>query len=333
MEPRFFYVIIDTTHSATARNMARGILNTYIIKAYDENHAKQMVLRTMAPNIAMVVDSSVFVYDLDDIMYNIDLVFGNKNVLPMFSFIPMNGTRPQKVLNIKKRPVEANESTVVVPDEEKIITQEKQPKVEVETKPKPHPQSKTVVPPKPPRNPREVRSNSFRQNDYEPMGQVDDKVDSEKASILAALGVHKSVDGSDEGHNPRINASTGRNLDQSIVRPTQGPKNSLTKEQLELLNSIGADTGGSEVTDEPVNEDAAWVPDDDLNQIDGEVLTDDRLIEIQNEFKEVAEDTGVEIGESVPMPDIDVSRISMGLSESNIDTHISSKKVDYEGEF
>jgi hypothetical protein len=350
MEPRFFFVVIDTTDSTTVRSLPRGIMNTYIIKALDENHARQIILRTMNPQVANQIQHSLYVYDLDMLMYNIDIAWQTKRALPLYSFMPMNGGRPARNISLPRRPIDMtpNEVTDVSSMVEAPTAQEQQP--QQPAKPlNESAQAQAPVQQTPPAQPRPVqrqpinpndaravRTAAFQQNDYTPQGQVDDTLTSEQAQIVSALGAHPTRHGADEGANPRVNAATGQNLNQTRAIGPEGPTNQLSAEQLELIQKVGAVTEDTQVVGgnseasiyEEAAGDAAWVPEDDLSQIEGDVLTAEQIAQMQEEFKQTVAETGIEVEDSKPQaanPDV-----SLRMGESNIDAGIKLKSQEGE---
>ena len=339
MQTQFFFVVIDTVESVIVRSLPKGIMNTYIVKAVDENHASQIILRTMPPQIANQLIHSLYVYNLDDIMYNIDLAAESGRSLPMYSFMPLNGARPPRSLNLQKRPTdkksEVEETNTMVDnniENANVPNEESKQEVLTETQAIP-PQPKPVVNnPINPNNKRDVRSASFRQNDYEPQGKIDDTLNEEQAQIIASLGVHPQRNGADEGVNNRINGATGKNLNYTRTQGDMGPTNNLSPEQLELLKSVGADTmPGTTVTEEPglyddVDESPAWEPDEAINQIDGEIISEEKIAEIQEEYKQMEEETGFKVPDS--KPNASNTNVSMQMGESNIDGSLKVRKSE-----
>lgn len=331
MEPQFFLVVIDTVESTTVRNLPKGIVNTYVVQAMDENHARQMVLRTMAPQIANQLIHSLYVYDLDAIMYNVEIAGQTGRSLPMFSFMPLNGARPPRALNLPTRPRD------MTPEGVTDVTSTVSSPAEL-PQPDPVPMNESVapqVPPQPhtvgrapvnPHNKRDVRSAAFQQHDYQPQGQVNETLSEEQAQIVASLGVYPQRNGANEGVNNRINGAVGQNLNQSRVAGPGGPTNNLSPEQLALIQQVGADT----MPDTTVTEEAglyeedyagadapAWEPDESVSQIDGEVISDEKIAQIQEEFQKVQEQTGIEVADS--RPNAASADVSMQMGESNID--------------
>lgn len=321
MHTKYYYIIIDTVEATTVRSLPKAIINTYIVKALDENSAKNLILRTFPPAIASQLQNSIYVYDLDTILYNLDLAENSKNVLPLFSFMPLNGARPIRSLSLNKRP---QQTTQV--ETSKQVVNEGANNVVVQPKSQTTAQPVIVTQQIDPKNSRQVRSAMFQQPDHDSQGQTSDKLSPEQAKIIASLGAFPEQKGADEGVNKRINSSVGRNLNQTIQPNVQGPRNGLSQEQYELLRKVGASPS------EPVYVDAehqseevpAWAKDSSLEELpsDTPIGTND-LVRLQEEFRTVAEQTGFIPLDSKPGSEKDAN-VSFEL-KSNIDLQLREK--------
>lgn len=326
MSTKFFYVIIDTTEATQVRTLPKSIINTYIVKALDETSAKNTVLRTFAPVIANQIQNSIYVYDLDSIMYNLDLAENSRNVLPLFSFMPLNGARPVRNLALQKRPAQTvqkeiiRESTVPQSRTEEASNVNVQPKSQTPTPP-------TIITQQiDPKNSRQVRSAMFQQPDHDTQGQTSDKLSPEQARIVASLGAFPGQNGADEGVNKRINSSTGQNLNQTVQRPSQGPRNGLSQEQFDLLRKVGATPAEPVYVDqgESSEEVPAWAHDSSLEEVPADTpIGSNDLVRLQEEFRTVAEKTGFIPQDSKPGSEKDAN-VSFEL-KSNIELQLKEK--------
>jgi hypothetical protein len=267
----------------------------------------------MPQNVAAQLVGSLYVYDLDMLAYNIELAEKNANAIPMFSFMPLNGGRPARILNLPTRPIEKEEKSQ---KKDKVKEEEKETKVQeankvqvVDIKKEEKKPRKKVVKPEPvdPSDPRQVRSSMFRQGDYVPQKDQDEGITPDKEAILRSLGITTLQDGSDEGVNQRINNSVGRNLNQTVQRKQQNNSNELTAEQFELLRKIGAAPQEEVVIKENIavdeNGNEVRIDDPSLAELppqDNGILTEEQLQRLKDEFAQEQEALGVQIGDSSP---------------------------------
>lgn len=301
MNKQTFLAVIDTTEERRPINVPKGIINTYLVKAVDENHARQIILRTMIPQIANQLVNHVYVYPIQPILDSIDYADETGKTLPMFSFMPLNGTRPPKVLLLPdmRKQDQSAEKTEADPQEP---TKEPQPATVV---PK-----RTVIPPVvQPKNVRQVRSVDFQRPDYQNPPTTSNTLTPEQAQIIHSMGALPLANGSDEGANPRINSSIGRNANLSRPQVSRGPSDSLTPEQAALLRSVGVNETQPILVEEKVayprdGGSPLVEPDPELAAIPKDAGGVD-LDALQAEYRDMVELTGMEVPDSKPITQIE----------------------------
>lgn len=298
MNKQTFLAVIDTTEERRPITVPKGIINTYIVKAVDENHARQIILRTMIPQIANQLVNHVYVYPIQPILDSIDYADESGKTLPMYSFMPLNGTRPPKVLllpDMRKQDQSISESNQKEP-----IKETQQTVIH----------KSTVIPPVvQPRNVRQVRSVDFQRPEYENPPTTSNTLTPEQAQIIHSMGALPLANGADEGANPRINSSIGRNANLSRPQVTKGPTDSLTPEQAALLRSVGVNETQPILVEEKVvysTEGQLVEPDPELSQIPRDSGVD--LNALQAEYREMVEKTGIEVPDSKPITQIEPTK-------------------------
>lgn len=291
MDKQIFMVVIDTTEERGQITLPKGIINTYLIKAVDENHAKQIILRTMIPQVARQLVNSLYVYPVQPLIDRINLADESSKTLPMFSFMPLNGARPPKVLMFQDDPAPKNQ-------EEQPPVENKNPIAKNQTVVT----KRTVVPPTiQPKNIRQVRSAGFQQPDYIEPPTTSNSLTPEQADIIKSLGVNPLQPGENEGANPRINSSVGKNLNLTRQVPTPSPINDLTPEQAAILKSVGAlDTVAATITENVAyNSDEVLIePDASLMEVPTESSFD--ITALQQEYQQIVSETGFAAPDSTP---------------------------------
>lgn len=95
MEIKAFIVVIDPTDFPAREAVKSGIFGVQIVAALDKIHARKIVLSLMSPKFAEQLRQCLYVYDVEEISYICKERYKN-NKLPLWSFLPLNGARPDK---------------------------------------------------------------------------------------------------------------------------------------------------------------------------------------------------------------------------------------------
>jgi hypothetical protein len=231
-----FLIVIDTTDAFTRANLPVGILNVVMIAANTPAEAKSEYLKPFAPMIQRKLQEALYAYDVEE-MGGILTKMQAAGQWPCWAFMPINGGRPPKQSDAAPIQLTTNGSSTLSPNVGAPIPQSV-----------PQPLNAANVS----NNPRSFRSGEF-QNEEKSLPPVAAIKDVEKLAMLRELGVGPIGSVSDEGHSPRINASTGRN--HSLHQPTnpQLAPSSVNNSQAELLRSMGVNAPAGTT----LNEDAA----------------------------------------------------------------------------
>ncbi len=282
MDKKLYMVVLDTTESTTRRTVGMGILNTYIVYAMDEMHARQIVLHIFTRPVAEQVRSSLYVYDLSAMQPVLAEIDG-KGGLPYFSFMPSNGMRPPKQSDVPNVSTSSGNKTL----EQSIVSQQRE--VPINKQP-------TVIPNSDPlqkipvgRMTNGSRSREFHEgDDQRPL--VSDDLSPEKSAIINRLGIVKNNEGSDEGVNNRINSSTGFNNNLTQQRSLPPTQNSMVPDKAQILAKMGIGTP-QEVPNQEFDADVMEVKttfiDPSLSEItDNKVLSEEDIKRMQSELDE-----------------------------------------------
>ena len=182
MNKKNYLVQVDTTESTTRNGIPPGILNTFIVRANDPIDAKQTILRIYNRGIAEQIQSSLYVYEIEDIIKNLANI-DEKNGIPLFSFMPLQGGRPPRqadvaISSLGNDTIPANQPQVQPPRLDNITSQQ---------------------------NPRSREFSDIDQG----RPPTTDKLTPEQEDLVRRLGARPLPSGSDERINPRIAAATG----------------------------------------------------------------------------------------------------------------------------
>lgn len=220
MEKKDFIVVLDTTElpRLMGNQLPRHVLNALIIKATDAASARQLYLGMLGQKLASIVNDSVYVYDISEISSKLTSVDAAGKDLPVWSFLPLNGSRPQK---------QASTNQAVVPQQSA-------------------PQPRNAVP----AMGGSPRSQEFRQNE-DTRPTTSKPLTKEQQALAASAGAFTSVGNSNEGVNPKINSAVGKNL--NLTNPGVSPTTSeaLTSDKASLLRKVGVQLNESNIIEDP----------------------------------------------------------------------------------
>lgn len=261
-----FLIVVDTTYSRVRTSFPPAIIDVQIVSATDEQHARQLFLRSIPRNLVGQLQDNLYVFNLNALLNDMD-TFEKSGGVPVFKFVLPGNRRPPKSNNV------ANQVTTTLGNE--TITQEND--------------SSTVdhrVPEEPPKAEppagreviaqanKSVRSAEFQEREYVSR-TTPNTLSEEQESIVKRLGADRSTQGAGEEVNSQVNATTG--IDQSL-RPREDQQltsNEINEDQAAILSKIGALGSGPEiitneselideipVVEKPLDESLTEVPDE-----------------------------------------------------------------------
>lgn len=271
-----FLVVIDTTDARVPQSgIAVGILNVHVVSATDAFEAKQTLLKVFNQRVQNVIKDYLYAYDLEEMGTNLNKLHDNK-LLPVFSFVPLQGGRPPRQLY--------SPAVTVKLDSQTLPSNQPQPAQMVQQQ---VPQPRPVAQSRPQGlAPTDIRGRGFQNIDASPP-EVKNTVTADQAQILSALGVTPQRFGGDEGSQPRINASVGGNNNlRNTIAPSRASE-SLSADQVGLLRGIVQTDNKESIIQEAVDESASTAMiDPSLTQVDGGVLSEAEIAQLKSEIKE-----------------------------------------------
>lgn len=252
MDKKLFLIVIDTTEAKVLRNMGRGILNVHIILASDEVEARQSFFKLFRKDVSDQLQYNIYVYELDDVKQNL-VKLDVDNILPVFSFIPLNGGRPAKqnvpVTNTPNQQQNMvspqNHTTTKLQEAQNIINREKS-------------QNSTVI-------------------------------SKEKMDLLKSVGAIPLPKDADDRYNPRLNTATGvsQNISQNAIQQNEIPAK-IDSNKMDLLKSVGVNLNeynmNIDVVDE--NEKPILTPEEESRILnEAKVLSDEEIKQLEEQVK------------------------------------------------
>jgi hypothetical protein len=253
-----YLIVVDTTDAKTRVNINRGLLNTFVVRALDPIHAKKIAMGIFPKGVADQLADGLYVYELDQIAANIQSL-DEQQKLPLFSFMPLNGSRPPKQNDVQITTL--GNSTLA-------------------------PNAGTHNAPNP-RNPAAAGMRGGRSQEFHDVERsrpnTTDRLTKEQAALVSSLGALPSRSDSDEGVNLRVNASTGVNHNLT----GRNAQVNLNQEQADLLARLNVDIPQPIADQELMREIAeTGIPtlvDDSLTTINEKPLDDATLKRLANE--------------------------------------------------
>lgn len=269
MGTRKYLLVVDTTYSPVQTQFPSAIIDVQILSATDEQHARQLFLRSIPERLAQQLQHNLYIFDLEVITHDMDVV-EQKGGSPAFKFVLPNNRRPPKSMGLENRVSQSlgNET----------ITQENDSQTVDNRNPQPPPQ-----PIQPAQNEvisqanKSIRSSEFQEKEYEAR-TTNDNFSSEQQEIINKMGAGQKMEGSDEAVNGQVNTATGMNnsLRQQPVEP-QVP-NTVNPDQAKLLDALGVN-GGPEVVDDPELKQELM----ESGHVEPQAVEDPSLAEVPNE--------------------------------------------------
>jgi hypothetical protein len=253
MSKKNYLVQVDTTESTTRNGLPPGILNSFIVRALDPFHAKQIVLRIYNRRVAEQIQTSLYVYELEDIMKNLATI-DEQNGVPLFSFMPLQGGRPPRQADVTTSSLGNN---TIAPNQPEPPIQQQPPVV---------------------RGSQSPRSQEFNNVDNG-RPTTTNRLTPEQDDLVRRLGARPTPTGSDERVNTRVNAATGLTRNQSVV----------DAEQSEILARLGVNPNASEVVDPELEREIQQakglsIEDTSLQEINEAPLDEASLKALENEL-------------------------------------------------
>jgi hypothetical protein len=268
-----FLIVIDTTEATMRQSVGLGILNVHVILAEDPLSAKQTFLRTFTPFVRNQISNSIYVYDLEHMSDSLKAVPADR--LPLFSFMPMSGGRPPKQSDVAMASNLGN--TTVAPNVNNTSPQQQQ----VPSQHAPVENTVTRLPAS--HNPRQ---REFQNADANARPTTSNTLSAENADLVRRLGVTPTPNGTNEGTNLRVNASTGRNVSLNNIPAESLVSNNISQEQATLLRQFAQPNRGDIIEEQPAAEEShAALIDESLAQIDNKVLSEAELQKLNDEVK------------------------------------------------
>jgi len=266
MEKINYLIVVDTTDAQTRVNLQRGILNAYIILALDPIHAKKLLLSQFPRGMADQLADALYVYDLADIGKNLEAI-DQRNIIPMFSFMPQTGGRPQKQSDVKL--TQSGNQTLspnpIMPAQNNQPIQRTVPSSSVTGG---------------------GRSQEFQRVDSgrPPTSNV---LTNEQAELIGKFGGNVENQDVDEGVNLRVNTSTGMNHNLNRQQNIDDGNTTININQAEILNRLNVKF--SETVDDPElmkelsDRGVSSLVDDNLTRIDDVPLDEATIKRLQSE--------------------------------------------------
>ncbi|MFW6130262.1 MAG: hypothetical protein ACOC56_03685 [Atribacterota bacterium] len=283
METRKYLLVVDTTYSPIQTQFPKAIIDVQIISATDEQHARQLFLRSIPERLAQQLQPNLYIFDLEVLFHDMDVAEQN-GATPRFRFVLPNNNRPPKSMGIENRVSQSlgNETITQENDSQSVDNRNPQPP------PKPEPPQRNEVISQANKS---VRSAEFQENEYTPR-TTSDKFSSEQMEVIQRMGAGQKLEGSDEAVNGQVNTATGMNNSlrqqpvESVVPDT------INADQAKILNALGANQG-TEIVDDPElrqelvesgHVEPKAVEDPTLAEVPNErPLTDEEIAQLQNE--------------------------------------------------
>ena len=259
MAEKTFLVIIDTTENRLRQTVGRGILNVHVVTAVDAFEAKRTLLKNFNHNVQEQIKDFLYAYELETMASELRKLEANQ-LMPLFSFLPLAGGRPQRqsfapvpVTNLGNNTLDANQPRQEQPVQKPLTQQQSSPV------------------------PGDVRGRGF--NNAEKDAPNTPPLTKAQQDIVTSLGATPQTHGGNEGNVPRVNAAIGRNINLNQNRAPASAPGTLTKEQMELLRGVGVPTEMPTATDDiPV--------DDSLTKVEGAPLSEEEILKLKSEIGE-----------------------------------------------
>jgi hypothetical protein len=228
--------------------------------------AKQTLLRVFSQHVRNQIQDSIYSYDLKEMSEQLIKLEASK-MLPLFSFLPLAGGRPQKQSDVASvslggKTLEPNTQQQPVQQQTVQPVRQNMPNVSM------------------PRNSEFQNYDQGRPNTTNVLTQ-------EQAALVQSIGAIPAFNGADEGTSARINASTGRNLNLRQNNAQPQTSNGISQEQAELLQKFSQNSKGPQIMQEDIAEsrEVGIVEDASLTAIDNRVMSDADIAKLQEEIK------------------------------------------------
>lgn len=272
MDKSNFLVIIDT--SEVRGKLPSAILNVFVIRATDALNAKSILFKLVGPVAEAQIRTAVYVYGIDEIGANLKIIDESSKDLPLFSFMPLAGGRPQRQDDalLKPRIDNGNKTLESNAINNPVTNTQIQQKVD-------------------PRNfVTNARSEEFQRRE-EGRPNTTNNLTRDQQELVNRLGVSSQT--GNEGQNLRVNNSTGRNVNISRQSVDQSVPDTLDLDKARLLQSVGVNVNLNEqvIRDAELEHEIAQMrgapnfEDTSLTAIDNKILTEADIAQMKNELK------------------------------------------------
>lgn len=263
MSTRKFLIVVDTTYSPVRTQFPSAIIDVQIITATDEQHARQLFLRSIPQNLANQLQHNLYVLDLESIIHEMDVV-EQKGGTPAFKFVLPGNRRPPRSLGIEHKVI-TNLGNQTVTQENDSQTVDRRNPV-----PAPQPEAPTGQEVIAHAN-KSVRSAEFQKKEYETR-LTSDVLNEKQVDIINKMGARQRMEGSDEAVNGQVNTTTGMNRNLRPQVQESSINESVSPQQAELLKKLGADYGTEIVHDPELQQ--------ELNEVNPSLVSDPSLAEL-----------------------------------------------------
>lgn len=286
MENKKYLIVVDTVGNREANTVlgVNGMLDVQIISTTSEDIAIELFLKSQPPRHAAALRNSLYVYDLETVLGEIDAVDaagGNG----WFRFVQAGGRRPPKPVPLAQRvQVSASGETVTTAQDSQDMDNRS-----AQQPPSPLPREREELVENVNKSP---RNHEFRKQE-ETMGTTSDKLTAEQAALVNSVGAGQTTQGMDENVNLRVNSAVGSNNVQAKPQQVE-TSNDVSSEGASILQSLGVDVPNDTIVNDPeLNSEIAEMrggtfEDPSLGEIptsDG-ILDDAAIAALESEYKE-----------------------------------------------
>lgn len=279
MGTRKFMVVVDTTYSPVPTQFPKAIIDIQVLSATDEQHARQLFLRSIPENLANQLQHNLYIFDMEQMFHDMDVV-EEKGGSPAFKFVLPGNRRHPRSTSIEQRvTTNLGNQTVTQPNDSQTVDQRNpQPAPRAEA-----PAGNEVIS----QANKSVRSSEFQQKEYESRS-TPEVLNEEQASIISRMGASQRIEGSDEAVNGQVNTSTGMNASLRGQSQEATVGDEVSPEQAALLAKLGADYGTEIVQDPELQAEIAEVNpamlDNSLAEVPTEApLTDEQIAALETD--------------------------------------------------